>query len=110
MRRWRTRSAASIALLLGASCGKRPAPSGPPPPSAEPELRIGLSSAAAYASLGGPESGELFISELATGVAVGAIPAGARWIVVLDSVDPSRVRLVRPGSPRTAARRSEEHT
>src|ERR1041385_116473 len=78
MRRWRTRAVASIALLLGASCGKRPAPSGPPPPSAEPELRIGLSSGAAYASLGGPESGELFISELATGVAVGAIPAGAR--------------------------------
>src|ERR1041385_1384402 len=105
MRRWRTRAVASIALLLGASCGKRPAPSGPPPPSAEPELRIGLSSGAAYASLGGPESGELFISELATGVAVGAIPAGARWIVVLDSVDPSRVRLVRPDSSRTDALR-----
>src|ERR1051326_1227438 len=105
MRRWRTRAVASVALLLGASCGKRPAPSGPPPPSAEPELRIGLSSGAAYASLGGPESGELFISELATGVAVGAIPAGARWIVVLDSVDPSRVRLVRPDSSRTDALR-----
>ena len=109
MRRSAKRALTSALVLLAADCGKRPAAPPPggsaPAPNAEPELRIGLSLGAPYASLGGPESGELFISELATGVAVGAIPAGARWIVVPDSVDPSRLRLVKPDSTRTEALR-----
>jgi stage II sporulation protein D len=56
-------------------------------------------------SVGGPESGELFVSEAASGVAVGSIPAGVRWVVLPDSADPSHLRLVKPDSTRTASLR-----
>jgi stage II sporulation protein D len=56
---------------------------------------------AAIASIGGLESGELFVSEAASGVPVGSIPAGVRWVARPDSADPSRLRLVKPDSTRT---------
>jgi len=59
----------------------------------------------ANASIGGPEGGELFVSEAASGLAVGSVPAGVRWVVLPDSADPSRLRLVRPDSTRTEALR-----
>jgi len=54
---------------------------------------------APLASIGGPQGGELFITEVASGAAVGSIPAGVRWVVVPDSADSSRVRLIRPDQP-----------
>jgi stage II sporulation protein D len=60
---------------------------------------------APLASIGGAQSGELFITETATGAPVGSIPAGVRWVVMPDSADPSRVRLVRPDSTRSDALR-----
>jgi stage II sporulation protein D len=56
---------------------------------------------AANASIGGVESGELFVSEAASGAPVGSIPAGVRWVVLPDSADASRLRLIRPDSTRT---------
>jgi len=70
-------------------------------PGAEPELRIGLAVDAPYASIGGPDGGELFVSEVGSGVPVGSVPAGARWVVRPDSADPTRLRLLKPDSTRT---------
>jgi len=70
-------------------------------PGAEPELRIGLAVGAPYASIGGPDGGELFVSEAGSGVPVGSVPAGARWVVRPDSADPTRLRLLKPDSTRT---------
>lgn len=103
MRRWAKQLASVVVLAAAAGC-PRPS-SAPQPVAAEPELRIGLAVGLGIASIGGPESGELFVSEAATGVAVGSIPAGVRWVVLPDSTDPSRLRLVRPDSTRTAALR-----
>jgi stage II sporulation protein D len=100
MRRWPTRALASLALLATAGCPHAP-PAPQPAVAGEPELRIGLAVGLPNASIGGPESGELFVSEAASGLAVGSIPAGVRWVVRPDSADPSRLRLVRPDSTRT---------
>ena len=100
MRRWPTRALASFVLIAAAAC---PRPRGTPQPVAtgEPELRIGLAVGLPNASIGGPESGELFVSEAASGTPVGSLPAGVRWVVFPDSADPSRLRLVKPDSTRT---------
>ena len=98
MRRW-PKQLASCLLLGCLGCPTRPSVG--PSPSTEPELRIGLAVGAAYASVGGPESGELFVSEAASGAPVGSIPAGTRWVVRPDSADSSRLRLVKPDSTRT---------
>jgi stage II sporulation protein D len=100
MQRWPTRALASLALLATAGCPHAP-PAPQPAAAGEPELRIGLAVSLPTASIGGPESGELFVSEAASGMAVGSIPAGVRWVVRPDSADPSRLRLVRPDSTRT---------
>jgi stage II sporulation protein D len=104
MRRWPKRALASVALLATAAC---PRPSRAPQPAVagEPELRIGLAVGLPNASIGGPESGELFVSEAASGLPVGSIPAGVRWVVFPDSADPSRLRLVKPDSTRSDALR-----
>jgi stage II sporulation protein D len=100
MRRWPKRALASLALLATVGCPR--APRAPQPTAAgEPELRIGLAVGLPNASIGGPESGELFVSEAASGVPVGSIPAGVRWVVLPDSADPSRLRLVKPDSTRS---------
>src|SRR5256885_791455 len=104
MRRWPKRALASLALLATAGCPRTPrAPQ--PTAGGAPELRIGLAVGLPNASIGGPESGELFVSEAATGLPVGSIPAGVRWVVFPDSADPSRLRLVKPDSTRTDALR-----
>jgi len=104
MRRWPKRALASLALIATAAC---PRPSRAPQPAAagEPELRIGLAVGLPNASIGGAESGELFVSDAASGAAVGSVPAGVRWVVRPDSVDPSRLRLMKPDSTRTEALR-----
>ncbi|HYU27823.1 MAG TPA: SpoIID/LytB domain-containing protein [Gemmatimonadales bacterium] len=104
MQRWAKQVASLIVLTTaGAGC---PRPSaGPQPATGEPELRIGLAVGLANTSIGGAESGELFISEAASGVAVGSVPAGVRWVVLPDSADASRLRLLRPDSTRTDALR-----
>jgi stage II sporulation protein D len=95
MRRWVRRALTSFALLATASCARR---SAAPLPAAggEPELRVGLAVGLPNTSIGGAESGELFVSEAATGLPVGSVPAGVRWVVVPDSADSSRLRLIRP--------------
>jgi len=99
MRHWLKHTALSVALLACAGCPGRP--SGAPTPSGEPELRVGLAVGAANASIGGAAGGELFVSEAASGTPVGSVPAGVRWVVLPDSADRSRLRLVRPDSSRT---------
>src|SRR2546429_180258 len=100
MRRWPKRALASLALLATAGCPRTPrAPQ--PTAAGEPELRIGIAVGLPNASIGGPESGELFVSDAAIGTPVGSIPAGVRWVVFPDSADPSRLRLVKPDSTRT---------
>ena len=100
MRRWPKRALASLALLATAGCPRTPrAPQ--PTAGGAPELRIGLAVGLPNASIGGPESGELFVSDAAIGTPVGSIPAGVRWVVFPDSADPSRLRLVKPDSTRT---------
>ena len=71
-------------------------------------MRIGLSVGAANASLGGPGGGggELIVTEEASGVPVGSIPAGVRWTIIPDSADGSRLRLVKPDGSRTESYRS----
>lgn len=102
MRRWPKRALASLALIATAACPPPRSPQGAPQPATgEPELRVGLGVGLANASIGGPESGELFVSEAASGTPVGSIPAGVRWVVFPDSADPSRLRLVKPDSTRT---------
>lgn len=104
MRRWPKRALASALLITTAACSR---PSGTPQPAGagEPELRIGLAVELPNASIGGAESGELFVSEAANGAAVGSVPAGVRWVVRADSADPSRLRLTKPDSTRTEALR-----
>jgi len=105
MRRWTTLCAVSLLAFAGAACpGGGPRP-GSPAPGAEPELRIGIAVGGTTASIGGPESGELFVSDAASGLAVGSVPAGVRWVVRPDSADPSRLRLIKPDSTRTDALR-----
>ena len=107
MQRWAKLASASIACGAALGC-PAPAPSGGPSPTGgEPELRIGIAVGGASASIGGPESGELFVSETGTGVPVGSVPAGVRWVVVSDSTDPTRLRVVRPApdTTRSAAMR-----
>jgi stage II sporulation protein D len=104
MQRWPTRALASLALLATLAC-PRPARVPQPAVAGEPELRIGLAVGLPNASVGGPDGGELFVSEAASGTAVGSIPAGVRWLVLPDSADPSRLRLVKPDSTRTEALR-----
>ena len=104
MRRWAKRALNSALLLGTAACPRgAPTPGLPPPPptAAEPELRVGIATGARYASIGGPESGELFISDATSGLPVGSVPAGVRWVAVPDSADSSRLRLIRPDSSRT---------
>ena len=98
MRRWTTRLALSAALLAPGCRGPAPVS---PAPGGEPELRIGLATGAAYASIGGPDGGELFVSDAASGLPVGSVPAGVRWVVRPDSADPTRLRLFKPDSTRT---------
>ena len=98
MRHW-VKRAASLALLSVAAC-RAPARVATAP-GAEPELRIGIAVGGPNASIGGPESGELFVSEAASGLPVGSVPAGIRWVVRPDSADPSRLRLTKPDSTRT---------
>lgn len=99
MPRWAKPFALSVALAtLG--CPTRPSVA-PPAPSAEPELRVGLVVGVPLSSIGGAEGGEVFISEAATGLPVGSVAAGTRWIVRPDSANPSRLRLMRPDSSRT---------
>jgi stage II sporulation protein D len=97
MRRWAKQPASGLVLAcLG--CAAQPRAS---QPVGEPELRIGLAVGAVNASIGGAEGGELFVSEAASGTPVGSVPAGVRWVVLPDSADPSRLRLLRPDSSRT---------
>jgi stage II sporulation protein D len=108
MRRWAKHALTSALLLATAGCPRGAPPGGTaaaPPPAGEPELRVGLATGAAYASIGGPEGGELFVSEAASGLPVGSVPAGVRWVVVPDSADSTRLRLARPDSSRTEALR-----
>jgi len=103
MRRWVRRALTSLTLLAAAACARPHA--APPVVSGEPELRIGLAVGLPNSSIGGAESGELFVSEAATGLPIGSVPAGVRWVVVPDSADSSRVRLVHPDSTRSDALR-----
>jgi len=104
MRRWAKRALTSAAILAASGC---PAPPSRPQPSApsEPELRIGLAIDAPSASIGGAESGELFVSDMTTGTPIGSIPPGVRWVIMPDSADPSRFRVMKPDSTRSAGLR-----
>ena len=96
MRRWAKHAGVSVALWAALGCpGNAPRPA---PATSEPELRIAIAVGGANASIGGSESGELFVSDATTGVPVGSVRPGARWVIVADSADPSRLRLVRPDS------------
>lgn len=90
-------------MLAAAACARPHA--APQPTVGEPELRIGLAVGLPNSSIGGAGSGELFISETATGLPVGSVPAGVRWVVVPDSADSFRLRLIRPDGTRTDALR-----
>ncbi|HLZ46479.1 MAG TPA: SpoIID/LytB domain-containing protein [Gemmatimonadales bacterium] len=93
---------AALAVSLAAALGC-PGPSAPPAlPGVEPELRIAIATGGKNASIGGAESGELFVSDAGTGLPIGSVAAGTRWVIVPDSADPSRLRIVRPDSTRTA--------
>jgi stage II sporulation protein D len=100
-----TRALASTVLaLLALGC---PQPGAAPTPSGgEPELRVALAVGVQTVVLGGPESGELFVTDDGNGQAVGSIPAGARWIAIPDSATRgAQLRLVRPDGTTT-----EPHT
>jgi len=102
MRLWAKRALASAFLAAVVGCPRGGQPGGGPQPLAgEPELRIGLATGLSNTSIGGPESGELFVSDATSGTPVGSIAAGVRWVVVPDSADPSRLRLVKPDTTRT---------
>lgn len=84
-----------VAVSLVVGCPRpRPVTLGP-----EPELRVGLAVAVDRVRLGGAGGGELFVTDDGDGSPVGAIPAGATWIVVPDS---GGLVLVRPDGSRTA--------
>jgi stage II sporulation protein D len=106
MRRWAKHALVSVAVLAAMAC---PGGGGPGRPQlgtvAEPELRVGLAVDAPTASLGGAESGELFVSDMTSGAPIGSIPAGVRWVIRPDSADPSRFVLIKPDSTRSAALR-----
>src|SRR3989441_13310246 len=93
-RRSPTRALASLLCALAAVGCPRPHALAP---GAEPELRVGLLVGAPSVTLGG--DGELFVTDDGTGQPLGAIPAGARWVVVPDTAG-RRVR-------QTAGERSE---
>jgi stage II sporulation protein D len=104
MRLWTKLALTSAAFVAAAGCpqprvGGRSGGGGPS--STEPELRVGLAVGAANASLGGPEGGELFVSDAVTGAPIGSIPAGTRWSALPDSADPHRIRLLKPDGSRT---------
>jgi len=105
MQRWAKHALASAALLAAAGCPGPRGGGGGPLPAAEPELRVGLAVAGANASLGGPDGGELFVSEEGGGAPIGSIPEGVRWTVVPDSADPARLRLLKPDGTWTDAYR-----
>src|SRR2546425_8160895 len=88
-RRSPTRALASLLCALAAVGCPRPHALAP---GAEPELRVGLLVGAPSVTLGG--DGELFVTDDGTGQPLGAIPAGARWVVVPDTAG---LRLVKPG-------------
>ena len=94
MRRWAKLASASFVLWALGCPG--PTPRVGPTPAGEPELRIAIAVSGANASIGSTESGELFVSEAVSGVPVGSVPPGVRWVVVPDSSDPTRLRLIRP--------------
>jgi len=105
MRPSATRALASTVLVLGVlGC---PHPEAAPAPSGgEPEFRIALAVGVQSVVLGGPESGELFVTDDGNGQAVGSIPAGARWIAIPDSASGgAKLRLVRSDGTTT-----EPHT
>src|SRR2546423_13590492 len=104
MQRWAKRALASAAILAVSGC---PSPPGRPQPSvpSEPEVRVGLAVDAPIASIGGAESGELFVTDMTTGAPIGSIPAGVRWVVTPDSADSSHFHLVKPDSTRSASLR-----
>ena len=104
MQRWVKRALASAAILAVSGC---PSPPGRPQPSvpSEPEVRVGLAVDAPIASIGGAESGELFVTDMTTGAPIGSIPAGVRWVVTPDSADSSHFHLVKPDSTRSASLR-----
>jgi stage II sporulation protein D len=95
-RRSPPRALASLLLLAATGCPRPQALA----PSAEPELRIGITAGAGSVTLGG--DGELFVTDDATGQPVGSIPAGARWVAVQDSAG---LRLLRPDGSTTEPRR-----
>jgi stage II sporulation protein D len=98
MPRWAKRFAVSVAVLaLACRAPARVTRA----PAAEPELRVAIATGGALASIGGPESGELFVSDPGTGLPVGSVPAGVRWVVRPDSADPTRLRVIRPDSTRS---------
>lgn len=99
MRPWAKLAFVSAALLVAAGC-PRPRGRGPTP-TAEPELRIGLAVGADTAALGGSGGGELLLTDETSGALVGSIPAGARWLVIPDSADGTRLRFVKPDGTRT---------
>jgi stage II sporulation protein D (peptidoglycan lytic transglycosylase) len=101
MRRWAKRAAPAASVALAALGCPGPPPAPRAPAGGEPELRIAIATGGTTASIGGPESGELFVSDAGTGLPVGSVAAGTRWVIVPDSADPSRLRLVRPDSTRT---------
>lgn len=107
MRLWTKLALASAALVAAAGCpqARVGGGGGAGGTSVEPELRIGLAVGAANASLGGPEGGELFVSDAVTGAPLGSIPAGTRWSAFPDSADPSRIRLLKPDGSRTESAR-----
>jgi stage II sporulation protein D len=80
------------AALLTACPKPQPVTLGP-----EPELRVGLAVSVPRVRLGG--DGELFVTDDRDGSPVGAIPAGAGWLVVPDSG--GGLVLVRPDGSRT---------
>jgi stage II sporulation protein D len=74
----------------------------PAPAGGEPELRVGLADGLPRVVLGG--DGELFLTDDANGQPIASVPAGATWIVVLDSGG-AGVRLLKPDGSL-----SERHT
>lgn len=98
MRPWAKHALASAALLAVAAC---PRPRGGGPPTAEPELRVGLAVGGDTAALGGPGGGELLLTDEMSGAPIGSIPAGVRWLVIPDTADGTRLRFVKPDGTRT---------